>query len=764
MWKLIFSYQISRRLVIAFVLAAIVPSAIIATMGFYYFNQVNSREAALAAISQTVFDTTAVSRDIQDGYAQTKDLDAQILASLETHSNTSTVLGTKTDSINQDTNNLTAGLTNYRKQDDPPNSQFMSPAIATFNSVAPTNNSAVNDSNLLHTIIEEAWPQYSSAQTAELNLLHQVPGNVARGRVSAAKAATQITQTTATLDTAYTTLNTDWQQMISYVTTINQVVTSAGATQSQSVILLAFLAFVLSMAVVYFAYFIVQRSITSPLNELVSLTKRISKGETTARARVDGRDEIAIVANSMNSMLDNIVHLIQDTQSQRDVLQGQVEKLVSEVSGVGEGDLRVQAEVTADALGVLADSFNYMVEELGSLVVRVKGVAREVGESTSFTSDRMNELVEVADRQIQQISTAAVEIERMAQTGQQVASRAQALTASAREARLSAQGGRQAVRQTVEGMERIQINVQETSNRVHVLGERSREINNIVEAISTISHQTNRLALDAAIQAAMAGDNGKGFGAVAADIRRLAERAKEQASMVGQIIRSVRDDIGAVAVSMRDTERETSVGARLAGEAGTSLESIFAVIERQAREIDVISQMAVQQQQSSSDVVQIMQVVVASTQGSSASTREAAQNMERVARLAEQLLGSVEAFKLRDGMNYLAPNVHAPFLNGEQSEPVPTPGGPFRTVTATTQAMRPAFKAEGYASLPVGGRSAANLTQFSPVLSPDGNGRRQFMPPPAEDRQGLPFRDMNNVPDVPNWSDPSGWQSTGKRR
>src|SRR5260221_5132622 len=124
-------------------------------------------------------------------------------------------------------------------------------------------------------------------------------------------------------------------------------------------------------------------------------------------------------------------------------------------------------------------------------------------------------------------------------------------------------------------MGRIHQNVQTTANKVQTLGKNSREINNIVEVISTIAHQTNRLALDAAIQAAMAGENGKGFGAVAADIRRLAERATDQASIISRIVRSVREDIGAVAVSMRDTERQTSVGAQLAHEAGSSLVSIL---------------------------------------------------------------------------------------------------------------------------------------------------------------------------------------------
>src|SRR5437588_7506474 len=213
----------------------------------------------------------------------------------------------------------------------------------------------------------------------------------------------------------------------------------------------------------------------------------------------------------------------------------------------------------------------------------------------------------------------------MSDSSRQVAGRAQVVYGVAREARQTAETGRGAVQHTVEGMERIHEYVQDTSSKVQTLGDRSREINNIVEVIANIAHQTNRLALDAAIQAAMAGENGKGFGAVAADIRRLAERAKDQAGSIARIVRGVREDIGAVAVSMRDTERETSTGSQLAPEAGTSLESIFAAVEHQAREVENINQMAAQQLQSSNTVVQIMQGVSNSTQQSSMSTREAAQ-------------------------------------------------------------------------------------------------------------------------------------------
>ncbi|HLZ56994.1 MAG TPA: methyl-accepting chemotaxis protein [Ktedonosporobacter sp.] len=420
------------------------------------------------------------------------------------------------------------------------------------------------------------------------------------------------------------------------------------SSATSAIVVGAIAAILVSTGIVIGLGYLMNMTISQPLSHLATLTRRIAKGETNARATLDGRDEIALVASTMNNMLDNIVRLIQETQGQRDMLQAQVEKLVNEVSVVGEGDLRIQAEVTTDALGVLADSFNYMIEELSSLVVRVKSVAQGVENSTTSTFEYMSQLVYNADQQLAQIATATAEIEQMAHASRRVAERSQVLYETATEARLSARSGRGTVQQTIEGMTHINQNVQGTARKVQLLGERSREINDIVEAISGIAHQTNRLALDAAIQAAMAGENGKGFGAVAADIRRLAERSKEQTSRITKIIQSVREEIGAVAVAMHETERETSLGANLVQETGTTLATIFSLVEQQAQEIETINQVGRQQLQSSSMVVQIMQDVSISTQQSSDSTRHVAHNMELLAKQAEQLLASVEAFKLKE--------------------------------------------------------------------------------------------------------------------
>ena len=654
-FTLLSNTPIFRRLFYAFLVAALIPGFIIVALSASYINTLNTRSQAVQTGNSAIEKVTMGLNDLQG-------MNASLIAlHFDT---TSTMAGSLTSAVSQQQQSFDQVLTDYQSNYQLATSSNMD-AIHSILLGSDSNDSIAKDqSNTLANIGNE-WPQYKQA-------------------VQKALAAPKNTAFLAQTQTSYAPLNRDWQHLVSVTESMSSKVAQVDTSETQPIIVVTAIAFLGTLLVVVTIGYVVILTITRPLSQLTNLTRRIAKGDTNARATIAGRDEIYMVANSMNAMLDNIVRLIQETQAQRDHLQSQVEKLVSEVSGVGEGDLRVQAEVTADALGVLADSFNYMVEELGSLIVRVKGVANEVENSTASILDRMTQLVETGDVQIQQISAATIEVEHMADSSRQVADRAQTLFHVAREARVNAQGGRDAVQQTIEGMGRIHENVQITAGKVQTLGERSREINNIVEAMSTIAHQTNRLALDAAIQAAMAGENGKGFGAVAADIRRLAERAKDQASSIARIVRSVREDIGAAAVSMQDTERETSSGAKLTEEAGIALESIFTAVEHQAHEIETINSVATQQLQSSSDIVQIMHGISESTQQSSISTRDASQNMERLARLVEQLRSSVEAFKLRENQGYYVPSSNINITSEEDSDNPLTVSGIFRTVSSTS--------------------------------------------------------------------------------
>ncbi len=678
---------IFRRLFYAFLLSALVPAIIIVVLGSTFINVLSSHSTAEQSSIQSLTYAEQADPDLRATYSVM--LDVYSLYNPNTTPNpasSASVAG----SIGDYTQLFNLNLESFQKE-----FAITSPNMVSVRQVLLSNDPSTplisQQQQLMNTFLND-WTAYQA-------VLKRVAKDI-----STNQPFDPTTVRTDNIYISYVTADNDWQRIIENTQAISQEVVQAGPSEINPVILAIVIALLVTIALVIAIGFIVNQTITSPLRDLASLTRRIARGETTARARPRGQDEITMVASSMNNMLDNIVHLIQEVQSQRDNLQGQVEKLVSEVSGVGEGDLRIQAEVTADALGVLADSFNYMVEELGSLVVHVKMVANEVDRSTSTIMDRMNQLVETSDMEISQIEEAATEVERMAASSRQVAERTQALYDVARDARRNAQMGRLAVQQAISGMGRINENVQLTSTRVQTLGESSREIEEIVNVIGGIAHQTNRLALDAAIQAAMAGENGKGFGAVAADIRRLAERAKEQTSSITHIVRNVREEIQAVALAMQDTERETATGTDLTKEVNRSLESIFSVVEHQAKEIESINMLATQQLQSSSAVVQVMHTVSDSTRQGGLSSRDASQNMERLARLVEQLRASVEAFKLRDDQSYFSLNPNSVNVSlEEEPDNALSMSNVFRTVTASahlsgtsSQGALPSPRSDGF--------------------------------------------------------------------
>jgi methyl-accepting chemotaxis protein len=725
MFKFITNMQISRRLLFAFLLAAIIPGIIISILGFTFVNAQRNRSQAIQTnihIFKSATTTSAYLPQIisllKMAYHNQYDILTKPLAPQEQALDTLGQLAVATHHFDQ-------AVSQYQQSYQINTSPQMSNIRSMLLYDSPNSPLPRQQQDMLYQVTHTLWPDYQQAQDKLINALIT--------KVSSDQATPLLQQAIS----KYIALSNCWDKVAANAEAVSIAIALVGAPQTNFTLLATLAAFLSTVLIVTSIGYIVYLTITRPLHQLALLTRRIAKGETDARAEISGRDEFSLVANSMNRMLDNIVHLMQQTQDQRDELQAQVEKLVSEVGGIGEGDLRVQAEVSSNTLGVLADSFNYMVEELGSLVVRVKTVANEVGRSTTGILTRMSQLVETGNIQLQQFAHAEKEVQQVVEFSRQVTERSQVLYEVARGAQYNAQVGRKSVQQAIEGIERINDNVQTTANKFQILEERSREINEITEVISGIAHQTNRLALDAAIQAAMAGENGKGFGAVAADIRRLAERSKDQASIITRIVRSVREEISAVAHSMQDTEREAAVETRLAGETGLSLETIFTAIEQQAHEIAHINQIAHRQLQSANAVVQIMQNVAEYTRQSSTCTYDASRNMERLARLVERLRVSVEAFKLRDNQRYLVPNTNINMSLDEDENPF-TISGVFRKIGTLSQPLR--LSNESYGSL-----KASTLAD--PISEPGLRASTRPLP-------------RISTPDNPHMTSQGGWNWT----
>jgi methyl-accepting chemotaxis protein len=657
MFKSLFTYirnmPIFRRLFIAFALATVIPGIIVGSLGIFYINALNTRSLAV----KTSFDAQNAATDqqislsrmnalLQVRFAQVFALNGNALPAGDTTMSASTNLV----AFELSGLEITFGqkLQIYQQSYDITTSDNMADIRHILSSDNPNNPVIDAQHNTLQLVVTRQWGKYQKNLDKVLGLL-QSPTD-ANGNVLPYTPDYAVTYQ-ALFDTnkAYLNLNNSWEKLVEDATTVGTTVTNISSSSfTTPLIVYTLIALLLTVLIIVGTGYLVDVTITKPLLQLVSLAKRIARGETSARADIRGRDEIDAVASSINKMLEHIVRLMREAQDRHATLESQIDKLINEVSGLGAGNLTIQAEVTMDELGVLAESFNYMTQELGDLVVRVKLLARKVGTATTIGSERMSQLVQISAQQIEQMGAATAKVRDLAASSRNVAERTQFLLDVARNASYTANRGKNSVKKANEAIGRTIDNMHITSEKVQVLGERSREIGDIVKVISSIAQQTNRLALDAAIQAAMAGENGKGFAAVATDIRSLAERSKEQTLQIGRIVNTVLEDINSATNSMEDTERETVTGAYLIDEAGRALDSVFSVVEQQANEIATIDTVAAHQLILSNAIVQIMQNVSASTLQSNDTTHETSQLMEHVALLAEQLHDSVHVFKVRE--------------------------------------------------------------------------------------------------------------------
>jgi methyl-accepting chemotaxis protein len=425
---------------------------------------------------------------------------------------------------------------------------------------------------------------------------------------------------------------------------VQRLNTLLSASDQLAIWIATFTCAILSMLVVMYLGYRIQRQIHERCLALVEVCKGGTEGDQAIRAEVIGDDAFAMLAASINLLLERSPNAAESREAAN--LQAQIEKLLQEVSAVGDGDLRVQAEVTPDTLGVLADSFNYMIEELGKVVGRVQSTTMQVTTATRRILDRSAELAQASEQQETQIAQTTEAVEALATFIQTTARNAQMSAESAQEALRNARAGEQAVVQTIEGMQHIRDNVQETAKKIKRLGERSQEIGEIVRLIEDIADQTNLLALNAAIQSAMAGDQGRGFSVVADEIRMLAERSGEATKKIATLVKSIQGDTYDAVVAMEESTQEVVSGSRLADEAGRALKMISAAVERQAQMIEAIARSANERAQTSEAVAIAMNQILEITRQTTAASQDSAASVSYLSELADQLRASVATFRL----------------------------------------------------------------------------------------------------------------------
>ncbi|MDB5889975.1 MAG: methyl-accepting chemotaxis protein [Polaromonas sp.] len=336
----------------------------------------------------------------------------------------------------------------------------------------------------------------------------------------------------------------------------------------------------------------------------------------------------------------------QDAKRVNDANQAAILRLMNELQTVAEGDLTQEATVTEDITGAIADSVNYTVEELRQLVGNVQNTATRVAQTTAQVESTSTELLAASTEQLREIRETGQSVLDMASRINEVSTQAQESSHVARQSLTAAESGLQAVQNAIGGMNSIRDQIQETSKRIKRLGESSQEIGEITELISDITEQTNVLALNAAIQAASAGEAGRGFSVVAEEVQRLAERSADATRQISALVKAIQTDTQDAVAAMERSTQGVVEGAKLSDNAGTALSEIDRVSRRLADLIEQISKSASREAESANVVAGNIQHIFAVTEQTGEGTRSTAQQVRDLSRMAEELRQSVSRFKI----------------------------------------------------------------------------------------------------------------------
>ncbi len=321
-------------------------------------------------------------------------------------------------------------------------------------------------------------------------------------------------------------------------------------------------------------------------------------------------------------------------------------RLLDELSSLADGDLTVQATVTEEITGAIADSINYAVDALRGLVTTINQSAIQLDSATRQTQALSQHLAKASGAQSKQIASATESAASMAASVEEVSGNAERASDVARHSVEVAHKGGDAVRRTIDGMNTIRETIQETSKRIKRLGESSQEIGNIVELINDIAEQTNILALNASIQASMAGEAGRGFAVVADEVQRLAERAANATKQIEVLVRTIQTDTNEAVVSMERSTTDVVGGALLAENAGAALEEIEQVSNQIASLVQNISASARQQTGAAQNIARNMGVLKEISAQTAESTHATSAAIAKLAELSAGLRRSAAGFRL----------------------------------------------------------------------------------------------------------------------
>ena len=436
----------------------------------------------------------------------------------------------------------------------------------------------------------------------------------------------------------------------------NKSKASTGSSSQAPLLLVALLTGVAAAGVTWLISNLLIRQVKRTIDDLQNQFDAIYEGNFNVRARIYSEDELGQLAQSFNYISQVILTATSEAQERasatekaREKLQRQVIRLLDDVEGASRGDLTVQAEVTADELGAVADAFNLTIQNLREIVSQVKQAAKQVNrnstDSESFARNNSSDALRMAE----ELAVTLNSVQLMTESIQRVAENAREAEEVAHTSSLTALKGGESVERTVAGILQIRETVSETARKVKRLAEASQEISKIVAVISQIASRTNLLALNASIQAARAGDAGRGFAIVADEVRQLADRSAKSLKEIEQIVLQIQSETGSVMTAMEEGIQQVIDVTDKSEQSKRALEDIIEVSNRINTLVRSITADTVRQQENSSAVAQVMQSIELTAQETSQESQRVAGSLQSLVSISRDLLTSVERFRLDQG-------------------------------------------------------------------------------------------------------------------
>jgi methyl-accepting chemotaxis protein len=386
------------------------------------------------------------------------------------------------------------------------------------------------------------------------------------------------------------------------------------------------------------------RRVLTPLGSLTSFSERFAAGDSRAKAEVQGNDDFSVIAENLNKTVARVSKAFGNQEAQEN-LQRSITDLLNLINQVARGELSLRGKVTNDALGNVTDSINFMLDNFTTVLDRVRKAAVEVSTNANRILVATDEMNSGTGQQDQEITNTSSAVEELTVSMKQVSNNAEASAEAARRALDAAEQGNRAVRDTLDGMQRIRSSVQATARKIKSLGDRSLEISEIINVINDITEQTNLLALNAAIEAARAGEAGRGFAVVADEVRKLAEHSRTATKDIAALIKAIQAETNEAVVVMEEGTKEVEVGAGLADQAGKALEAISSVVRQSAELVQEISLASKQQVRGTEGVANAMQIISGITRQTSQSAKQAAGTVGTLVKLSEQLVDALSQFR-----------------------------------------------------------------------------------------------------------------------